>query len=163
MKVTKQYLQQVIKEEVDLMIQEGELDEALSDIFKNAGRKLAGKAAQMTGLSSDELANQEKDAAAAKVTKQKEIAKKQVLQKVQQASQMVLKIHDEVEQIGKLAAPLSYSSGEKLDVKALGNAAEALMQALDKVEQDVTGERGHVKGASLGIRPSLKEKKVVKK
>lgn len=37
MKVSKEYLQQVIKEEVDLMIQEGELDEGALDFMKSLG------------------------------------------------------------------------------------------------------------------------------
>jgi len=42
MKVTKEYLQQVIKEEVDLMVQEGQIEEAFLDAFKGVAGKLGG-------------------------------------------------------------------------------------------------------------------------
>ena len=171
MLITESQLRVIINEEIEAMIEEGVIDEAFADAFRGLGRKLAGKAAQMTGLSSDELANQEKAAAdkraageADALTAKKEAAKKQVVQKVRDISQKLLKLDGEIRQLETLAAPLSYGTGGgKLDVKAIGNAVESLMTVLDKVEQDVTGERAHVKGASLGITPSLKEKKTVAK
>jgi len=42
MKVTKEYLQQVIKEEVDLMIETGELEEGVLDAIKGAFGKVGG-------------------------------------------------------------------------------------------------------------------------
>lgn len=42
MKVSQEYLKQVIKEEVDMMIQEGELDEGALDFMKSLGGQAAG-------------------------------------------------------------------------------------------------------------------------
>jgi uncharacterized protein YoxC len=52
MKVTKEYLQQVINEEIQQMIEEGEIDEGVLDALKGAGSAIAGKlggAAQAVG------------------------------------------------------------------------------------------------------------------
>ena len=42
MKISKEYLKHIIKEEVDVMIQEGELDEGALDFMKSLGGQAAG-------------------------------------------------------------------------------------------------------------------------
>jgi hypothetical protein len=170
MVITESQIRKIIQEEIEAMIEEGQIDEAFADSIRKGVGNLAGRFASKLGATSAgmadiEKADAEKKAAgeASAAAAKKEAAKTQVVQKVRDVSQKLLKLDNEIRQLQDLAAPLSYAGGGKLDVRSVGTAVEALMSALDKVEQDVTGERGHVKGAGLGIQASLKEKKVAAK
>ena len=162
MLITESQLRTIINEEIEAMIEEGAIDEAFADAFRGLGRKLAGKAAQMTGLSSAELANQEKAAAASKaageekaVTKQKEVAKKQIVQKIQGIINTVSKIErDAVDQIYELAKPLKYAGGKELNVEPLRKTADLFLKELEKIVDDIQGSSHD--GA---FAPTLKEKK----
>jgi len=164
MVITESQIKQIIKEEIEAMIAEGEIDEALADIFKGVGRKLAGKAAQMTGLSSDELANQEKAAVAQKaageekaVAKQKEVAKKQVVQKIQSIINTVSKIErEDIDQIYELSKSLRYAGGKELNTEPLRKTADLFLKELEKIVTDIQGREVKTKFGTSTV-PTLKE------
>jgi len=170
MLITESEIRKIINEEIEKLIEEEQLDEIFGSAIKKGLGGLAAGLAGKLGVTSAALADREAAASAEKaageesaLSAKKEAAKSQVVQKVRSISNKVLKLHDEVRSMEELSAPLSYAGGGKLDVKAVGDAVESLMMVLDKVEQDITGERGHVKGSSLRIAPSLKEKKIAAK
>jgi|LakMenEpi03Aug12_release.lakeMendotaPanAssembly.Ray.scaffolds.fasta_scaffold89102_5 hypothetical protein len=170
MLITESQIRQIIKEEIQAMVEEGIIDEGFADTLRRGVGQLGARLASAVGTTSADVADIEKAKASEKAAGEekataakKEMAKKQVVQKAREASQALLKIDNDMRKISELSGPLSYADGTKLDVTSIGSAIEALMQELDKVEQKITGETGHTTGGSLGLHPTLKEKKAAKK
>jgi hypothetical protein len=158
MVITETQVKEIIKEEITRMISEGEIDESwFSDAIGGVGKRAAGRFAKAAGLSSAELANQEKSAAAEKtaaqakgVSKIKEKAQKEVASIAKEISKELIKIQTEkFDELEKAARFLRYDKGVGLDLSPIKDNLDLVMMGLEEVMDDVEGryarsaETGH--------------------
>lgn len=157
MLITESQVKAIIKEEIQKMIEEGEMEESwLSDVGRSAAQGLAGRAAKLAGLTSTGLAAQEKAAAEKKAAGEEKalLAKKakaqqQVFKKAKEMEAELLKLETEkLNQLADAAELLRYDTGEAMSIDPLVNSFNAAQRALKNIMMDVSGR--YIKDAGSG-------------
>ena len=141
MLISESQLKNIINEEIQKMINEGEIHEAFLDTLRGKAAEFGSTASRLAGLSGSKT----KTATAAdqnKITAQKEKAKQQVLQKIQKITAELSKMQtQDVAELERLAAPLTYSNDSPISLDYFKNAIENVYMRLDTIAGDISGER----------------------
>ena len=148
MLITESRVKAIIQEEIQKMMEEGEIDEGwFSDTLGGVGRKAVGRVASAIGVTPDELAAQQKATAAQKtaaqektVAAQKEKAKVQVAKKVQDMQNKISVIEtSDVDELYELAKALGYKGGDHpyMNPEPIRRAANELAKRLDTILKDI--------------------------
>jgi uncharacterized protein (DUF2164 family) len=169
MLLTETQIRQIIKEEIEAMVQEGELDEAFLDSIKKGIGRFAGKMASAAGATSADMADME--AATAK-EKEKQAGFADAKKAAQQSAAYVKGVEKAASVItNKLASidpdidKLEEVVGYLKKMPGAGGSqaffnADKVRQAADNLFKEVEAIVNGVKGSEYGSKgPTIKEKK----
>lgn len=139
MVIKESQVKAIIQEEIQKMLEEGEIDEGVFDFVGKAGKALAGKAAKLGNLTSADLATQEKAAAAEKEKSDFATGVVSGTKRAKEVENIVNQVVKELIKIDKTLESLTEFSQNQEKIQALHASLDAFHRELDSFKKSALG------------------------